>query len=79
MWDSVAQVLVLVALIGVISALSVALLSKRHQREQQQRDSLLKPSEYFARKAIEALAALRYTTRLPWTGSRTRYTGMNRS
>lgn len=60
MWDSAAQVSVLVALIGVISALSVALLSKRHQREQQQRDTMLKPSEDFARKAIEALAALRF-------------------
>ncbi|ACL42008.1 hypothetical protein Achl_4057 (plasmid) [Pseudarthrobacter chlorophenolicus A6] len=60
MWDSAAQVSVLVALIGVISALSVALLSKRHQREHQQRESMLKPSEEFARKAIEALAALRY-------------------
>lgn len=60
MWDSATQVSVLVALIGVISALSVALLSKRHQREQQQRESMLKPSEDFARKTIEALAALRY-------------------
>ncbi|MFE4835870.1 hypothetical protein ACFRAU_14475 [Arthrobacter sp. NPDC056691] len=60
MWDSAAQVSVLVALIGVISALSVALLSKRHQREHQQRESMLKPSEDFARKTIEALAALRY-------------------
>ncbi|MBT2550480.1 hypothetical protein [Arthrobacter sp. ISL-65] len=62
MWDSAAQVSVLVALIGVISALSVALLSKRHQREQQQRESMLKPSEEFARKTIEALAALRYVS-----------------
>ena len=62
MWYPTAQVSVLVALIGVISALSVALLSKRHQREQHQRESMLKPSEEFVRKAIEALAALRYVS-----------------
>lgn len=62
MWDSVAQVPLVVALIGVISALSVSLLSKRHQREHQQREAMMKPSEEYARKTIEALAALRYIT-----------------
>ena len=65
MWDTAAVVPVLVALIGVISALSVSLHSKRHQREQHLRESMLKPSEEYARKTIEALAALRYITPPP--------------
>lgn len=65
MWDSAAEVPVLVALIGVISALSVSLLSRRHQREQHLRETMLKPSEDYARKTIEALAALRYITPPP--------------
>lgn len=63
------QIPLLVALIGVTSALLAtlltSLLSRRHQREQQQRELMMRPSEEFARKTLEALAALRYVTPPP--------------
>ena len=65
MLDSSAEVPLLVAIVGVISALLISLLSRRHQREHQQRELMMKPSEEYARRTLEALAALRYLTPPP--------------
>jgi hypothetical protein len=51
-----------VAVIGVASGIYAALLSRRHDREQQARPVLLGPAEEYAKCCLTALAALRYVT-----------------
>lgn len=54
-----------VAIIGIFGALIASFVTKRHQLEHQQREAMMKPSEEYARKTLEALAALRYVTPPP--------------
>lgn len=57
-----------VALVGAAVALIAALVSRRHDREQQARPILLDPATTFARATLAALAAMRYITP-PWPPS----------
>jgi len=69
---SVADVVTLsVALVGLAVGLIAALVSRRHDREQQARPILLEPATTFARATLAALAAMRYVTP-PWPPSELR-------
>jgi hypothetical protein len=57
-----------VALAGLAVGVVAALVSRRHDREQQARPLLLDPATTFARATLAALAAMRYVTP-PWPPS----------
>ena len=54
-----------IGLVGLVAGVVAALVSRRHDREQQARPILLEPATAFARATLAALAAMRYVTP-PW-------------
>jgi hypothetical protein len=67
-WNPSITVPIVVAVLGLLGAQFLAILSRRHDRQQTARAALVEPAREFARAAIEALAALRYVTP-PATGT----------
>lgn len=61
-WNPSITIPVVVAVVGVVGAQLLATLSRRHERQQAARSTLIEPAREFARAAIVALAALRYVT-----------------
>jgi hypothetical protein len=61
----------LIAVVGLAVGVIAALVSRRHDREQQARPILLEPSTSFARATLRALAAMRHVTP-PWVPTASR-------
>ena len=61
-WKPSITIPAVVAVLGVLGAQLLAILSRRHERQQAARSTLFEPAQEFARAAIVALAALRYVT-----------------
>lgn len=60
--DAPVLVPLLAALVGLVGVTLAALVSRRHDRDQQARQMMLDPSGAFARSTLAALAQLRYVT-----------------
>jgi hypothetical protein len=61
-WDPSITIPVVVATIGLLGGQILALLSRRHDRQQSARTTLLEPARKFATATLEALASLREVT-----------------
>ena len=68
-WNPSITIPIVVAVLGLLGAQSLAILSRRHDRQQSARATLVEPAREFARAAIEALAALRHVAPPRATGA----------